>query len=83
MRANDIVVPLAGAPGAPLTVNSPFFIHGEVKRNATRAPELGEHTDDILREAGLNEAEIARLKLTQVVQAASETTPPSSLKGTP
>ena len=57
---------------------------GEVKRAATRAPELGEHTDDILREAGWNEADIARLKRTRVVQAATnEPTPPPSLKGTP
>lgn len=89
MRANGIVVPLEGAPGAPLTVNSPFFIQGEAKRTATRAPEVGEHTDDILREAGFNDADIARLKRTRVVQAAHEPTPspspsPSpSLKGQP
>ncbi len=59
-----------------MALRSSFFIQGEAKRTATRAPEIGEHTDDILREAGLNEADIARLKRTQVVQSADEPAPP-------
>ena len=51
LAANDIIVPLEGA-GEKLTqtISSPIQIHGVAKAPAHRAPELGEHTQEVLRE---------------------------------
>ena len=43
------------------TVDSPVLIEGEDKVKPQPAPELGEHTGDLLRELGLDAAEIANL----------------------
>ncbi len=43
------------------TVDSPVFIEGEDKVQPQPAPELGEHTGDLLRELGLDASEIADL----------------------
>lgn len=69
MKANGILVELDGVPDVPMTVASPFFIHGENKRRASRAPEVGEHTTAVLRELGLCDAEITRLKQAGIVQS--------------
>jgi formyl-CoA transferase len=47
--------------GASLTVSSPFEIDGQDKAKPTMAPGIGEHTTEVLREAGFTGAEIARL----------------------
>ena len=41
---------------------SPIQVAGQTKVPPTRAPELGEHTDLVLRTAGYDEAAIRRLR---------------------
>jgi crotonobetainyl-CoA:carnitine CoA-transferase CaiB-like acyl-CoA transferase len=63
LRENDIVVPLEGA-GANLTatISSPMQVHGVAKVPAKRAPAIGEHTDEVLRELGFDATEIEGLR---------------------
>ena len=73
MRASGALVPLEDPrAGATLTVSSPLHIHGQAKVPAAMAPELGEHTVEVLREAGLDQAEIDRLLRAGVVVQAKE-----------
>jgi formyl-CoA transferase len=59
MRASGALVPIDDPrAGASLTVSSPLQIGGQEKVPATMAPEIGEHTVEVLREAGLDQAEI-------------------------
>jgi crotonobetainyl-CoA:carnitine CoA-transferase CaiB-like acyl-CoA transferase len=53
--------------GALLTVASPLWLEGVEKMPARMPPELGEHSVDILREAGFDEAEIKDLLGARVV----------------
>jgi formyl-CoA transferase len=60
LRANDIVVPLEGAGGKlTSTISSPIQVHGVSKVLAKRAPDLGEHNEDVLNELGFSANEIA------------------------
>ncbi len=59
LRANDIVVPLEGAGGKlTSTISSPIQVHGVTKVSAKRAPELGEHNEEILQELGFDTKQI-------------------------
>jgi crotonobetainyl-CoA:carnitine CoA-transferase CaiB-like acyl-CoA transferase len=59
LRANNIVVPLAGAGGhLTETISSPINVHDVEKVAARRAPELGEHNDEVLTELGFTPGEI-------------------------
>ena len=59
LRANDIVVPLEGAGGnLTSTISSPIQVHGVPKVAAKRAPELGEHSEEILQELGFDAKQI-------------------------
>jgi len=68
LQANNIVVPLEGAgENIKLTVSSPIQVHGVAKVAARRAPDLGEHNDEVLQELGLDTKEIERLRAGGVI----------------
>ena len=59
LNENGIVVPLEGAGGnLKTTISSPIQVHGVTKVAAKRAPELGEHNEEILKELGFDAKEI-------------------------
>ncbi len=62
MLATGAIVPLVDPDaGATLTVSSPVAYEGAAKVPAGHAPAIGEHTEDVLRSAGYDEAEIDAL----------------------
>jgi formyl-CoA transferase len=71
LTANGIIVPLEGA-GATLatTISSPFQVHGVVKTPARRGPDIGEHSEEILRELGFDAKGIADLRATGTIPGA-------------
>jgi crotonobetainyl-CoA:carnitine CoA-transferase CaiB-like acyl-CoA transferase len=73
LRANDIVVPLEGAGGKlTSTISSPIQVHGVAKVPARRAPGLGEHNEEILRELGFDAKDIDGLRASGAVPKAKE-----------
>ncbi|MBO0735139.1 MAG: CoA transferase [Alphaproteobacteria bacterium] len=58
--ASEALVPFAGED--TMTVNSPIWLAGQRKAKPRRAPKVGEHTDEVLRDAGYNDAEIRTLR---------------------
>src|SRR6267154_19739 len=60
LRENDIVVSIEGAgEKVTSTVSSPLTVHGVSKVPARRAPEIGEHNDELLKELGFSSGDIA------------------------
>ncbi len=70
--ANEIIVPIEGG-GEHLTrtVSSPIKIHGVPKAKARRAPELGEHNDEVLRELGFSADQIEGFRASATIPQAS------------
>jgi formyl-CoA transferase len=63
LQANDIVVPLQGAGGnLNFTISSPMQVHDVAKVPAKRAPEIGEHNEEILKQLGFDTKEIEGLR---------------------
>jgi crotonobetainyl-CoA:carnitine CoA-transferase CaiB-like acyl-CoA transferase len=65
MKDNDVLIPFEGTD--ILTINSPIWIGGETKRKPHLPPSIGQHSDEILRAAGFNDADIARLRASGTV----------------
>jgi crotonobetainyl-CoA:carnitine CoA-transferase CaiB-like acyl-CoA transferase len=59
-RENGFILPMADA--AIETVDSPIYLEGEEKSPPRRAPEIGEGSDAVLREAGFADGEIAAMR---------------------
>jgi formyl-CoA transferase len=72
LRANDIVVPLEGA-GEKLTstISSPIQVHGVTKAPARRAPRIGEHNDEVLKELGFTPNDIDGFRASGTIPHAS------------
>lgn len=63
LRLNNIVVPLEGAGGnLKSTVSSPIQVHDVTKVPARRAPEIGEHNEEVLTELGFDAKQIEGLR---------------------
>ena len=65
MLEAGVLVPFEG--DTTLTIDSPLFVDGAEKVAPRKPPALGEHSDDILREAGFDAGAIARLREGKVV----------------
>jgi len=63
--ASEAVVPFAD--GSSLTVNSPIWVRGQQKRKPRPAPGVGEHSDEVLRDAGYSDPEISALRAERVI----------------
>ena len=59
MIDNDVLVPL---DDGMLTINSPIWVDGSAKVKPGAAPGIGQHSDEILRSAGYDDASIGRLR---------------------
>lgn len=72
MRTSGALVPIEDPrAGASLTVSSPLQVGGQEKVPATLAPEIGQHTVEVLRAAGISAVEIERLLQAGVIVQAS------------
>ena len=60
MLENDVLVPFQG--DGMLTINSPIWIEGEDKVEPRHPPQIGQHSDEVLRRFGCDETEIRRLR---------------------
>jgi formyl-CoA transferase len=70
---NNIVVPLEGAGGKlTSTISSPIQVHGVTKVSAKRAPDIGEHNDEVLKELGFSATEVAGLYTSGVVTKSTQ-----------
>jgi crotonobetainyl-CoA:carnitine CoA-transferase CaiB-like acyl-CoA transferase len=68
LRANDIVVPLEGAGDKiTSTISSPIQVQDVKKVPAKRAPKIGEHNEEILKELQFDAKEIERLRTSGVI----------------
>ncbi len=73
LRASGIVLE-TGDPGEDYryTVNSPITVAEENKRQPSRAPDIGAHTREIMRETGFDDASIEALLASGVLVAVED-----------
>jgi formyl-CoA transferase len=73
LRANDIVVPLEGAGGnLKFTISSPMQVHDVNKVSAKRAPEIGEHNEEVLQQLGFKADEIDGFRASGAIAGTKE-----------
>ena len=73
LHENNIIVPLEGAGGKlTSTISSPIQMRGVTKVPARRAPEIGEHSEEILEQLGFEPDEIHALHNSGAVPTTKE-----------
>ncbi len=55
------------AAGANYIVDSPIWVEGSPKTEPTMPPELGQHTEEVLRDIGYDDAALARLRAADAI----------------
>lgn len=65
MIENDVLVPFEN--NTILTINSPIWIEGSTKTRPRLPPAVGEHSDEVLRNAGYDDAAIKALRASGAV----------------
>ena len=65
MIENEVLVPFEN--DTMLTISSPIWVDGSKKVQPRKPPAVGEHSDEILRSAGYDEAAIKKLRSTGAV----------------
>jgi crotonobetainyl-CoA:carnitine CoA-transferase CaiB-like acyl-CoA transferase len=65
MLDNDVLVPFEN--DTMLTINSPIWIDGSAKTRPRHPPELGQHSDEILRSVGFDDDAIRQLRASGTV----------------
>ncbi len=60
--ANDMAMPAAENVGMARVVRDPINVDGVARVGATRAPDIGEHSDAILRELGFSEEQVLQFR---------------------
>jgi crotonobetainyl-CoA:carnitine CoA-transferase CaiB-like acyl-CoA transferase len=65
MIENDVLLPFEN--DTMLTVNSPIWVDGSKKTQPRHPPGVGEHSDEVLREAGYDEDAIRQLRASGAV----------------
>lgn len=60
MKDNDVLVPFEN--DTMLTINSPIWVGGTKKVAPRKPPDLGQHSNDILRAAGYADTDIEKLR---------------------
>jgi len=73
LRENDIVVPIEGAgEHLKFTISSPMQVHDVTKVPAKRAPEIGEHNEEVLQELGFDAKQIDGFRASGAITATKE-----------
>jgi len=62
-----VLTPMPEGPGARYTISSPFAVTRAPKVAVRRAPEIGEHTEDVLEELGYDAQRIQALRSSGVI----------------
>ncbi len=67
-RGSDVIVKYEHPAAGPISsVGQPYKLNGETREAGTPPPLRGQHTDELLGEAGLSSDEIETLRVSQVI----------------
>jgi crotonobetainyl-CoA:carnitine CoA-transferase CaiB-like acyl-CoA transferase len=83
MLANNILVPVQGVGREVRTVNSPMRVIGAEKVSPRRAPNVGEHTAEVLLELGFSKEKVEALRASGAAPQAAHAALPTHAPGKP